>query len=104
MPPRSRRRRRTFENHCRVEVVGALHEVRRLRLAADLPEVFRVRALLAADDDDDVDLGIVGQHARRILILFRGVADGVGALDVLRARARSACTTSSNSSALSVVW
>src|SRR5258708_29319573 len=67
----------------RIEILRALHEIRRLRLAADLPQVLGVRALFAADNDDRLDLRVMGQHSGGLLILFGRVADGVGALDPL---------------------
>ena len=44
--------------------------------------MFGVRTFLAADDDDDIDLGILRQNACSVLILFRGVADRIGAIDL----------------------
>ncbi len=43
--------------------------------------MLRVRALLSSNDDDGVDIGVECEHARGVLILFRGVADRIAALD-----------------------
>ncbi len=43
--------------------------------------MLRIRALLSADDDDEIDLRIAGQDAGGVLVLLRRVADRVAALD-----------------------
>src|SRR5688500_11092990 len=43
---------------CRIDIVSALNQIRGLGFPADLPEVLGVRALLAADDQNDIDFGV----------------------------------------------
>src|SRR5437016_5897235 len=46
--------------------------------------MLRVRAFLAADDDDEIDIRVLREDAGSVLVFLRRVADRVGALYMFR--------------------